>query len=147
MNELEFGPVELVLAAFPGDSPDKSVLDALVDLAAADTIRLIDLVCVNRDADGNATFIEIEDTDFELPGFELAARGLAAHEDVVEMGSQLAPGTSALLLAVELLWAKNLASRLFEADGFVVDAVRIPAPVVNHALSAADALEILEEGH
>ncbi|MCK0111635.1 hypothetical protein MWU75_05730 [Ornithinimicrobium sp. F0845] len=41
---------------------------------------------------------------------------------------------------MELLWAKKLASRLMEADGFVVDSVRIPAPVVNFV--AVEAAEI-----
>ena len=33
MTDLEFGPVELVLAAFEGDTPKAGVLEAILDLA------------------------------------------------------------------------------------------------------------------
>ena len=140
MEDLDYGPVELVLAAFDGKDPNSGVLDALADLADAGTIRLIDLVHVARDVDGTVTFAEIDDSGIGIGAIDLAAAGLASDDDVGELGSRLAPGTSALLLVVELLWAKKLASRLVEADGFVVDWVRIPAPVVN--LVAAEAAEI-----
>ncbi|WP_413231621.1 DUF6325 family protein [Microbacterium sp. M28] len=50
---------------------------------------------------------------------ELVASGLVAHEDVEALADGLTPGSSALLLAVELLWAKHLASALAAggADG------------------------------
>ena len=112
MEDLEYGPVELLLAGFTGDKPSTGVLDALADLSDAGTIRVIDLV----------------------------AGGLASEDDVAELGSRLPPGAAAMLVVLEHVWAKRLASRLLDADGFVVDAVRIPAPVVNLvALEAAEA--------
>ena len=58
-------------------------------------------------------------------------------DHVQELGGRLPVGASALLLVVELVWARHLASRLLAAGGAVVDSVRIPAPVVNAVVEAA----------
>ncbi|WP_396657923.1 DUF6325 family protein [Microbacterium sp.] len=137
MDDLEYGPVELVLAGFRGDKPSAGVLDALAELAEAGTIRVIDLVHVTRDADGRVAFFEVDESGIDIGVIDLVAGGLASHEDVTELGSRLPVGAAAVLLVVEHLWAKRLASRLVEAEGFVVDSVRIPAPVVNLVAAAA----------
>jgi Family of unknown function (DUF6325) len=139
MTDLEFGPVELVLAAFEGDRPKAGVLDAILDLADAGTVRLLDLVYVTRADTGEIDWVELDEAGIEIGEIDLAASGLASHEDLQELSSRLPLGTSALLLVVELTWAKHLASRLFEADGYVVDSVRIPAPVVNAVVEEARA--------
>ena len=145
MTDLEFGPVELVLAAFEGDRPKAGVLDAILDLADAGTVRLLDLVYVTRSAEGEIDWIEIDDAGIEIGELDLAATGIASHEDLEELSGRLPLGTSALLLVVELTWAKQLASRLFEADGYVVDSVRIPAPVVNAVVEEARAASALTD--
>ena len=140
MEDLEYGPVELLLAGFTGDKPSTGVLDALAELSDAGTIRVIDLVHVTRDEDGVVAFAEINESGIEVGAIDLVAGGLASEDDVAELGSRLPPGAAAMLVVLEHVWAKRLASRLLDADGFVVDAVRIPAPVVNLvALEAAEA--------
>jgi hypothetical protein len=145
MTDLEFGPVELVLAAFEGDRPKAGVLDAILDLADAGTVRLLDLVYVTRAETGEIDWIELDEAGIEIGEIDLAASGIASHEDREELSGRLPLGTSALLLVVELTWAKHLASRLFEADGFVVDSVRIPAPVVNAVVEEVRAAGALTE--
>ena len=145
MTDLEFGPVELVLAAFEGDRPKAGVLDAILDLADAGTVRLLDLVYVTRAETGEIEWIELDEAGIELGEIDLAASGLASHEDLEELSGRLPLGTSALLLVVELTWAKHLASRLLEADGYVVDSVRIPAPVVNAVVEEVRAAGAITE--
>ena len=145
MTDLEFGPVELVLAAFEGDTPKAGVLEAILDLADAGTVRLLDLVYVTRSDDGVIDWVELDEAGIELGEIDLAASGLASHEDLEELSGRLPLGTSALLLVVELTWAKHLASRLLEADGYVVDSVRIPAPVVNAVVEEARAASALTD--
>jgi len=145
MTDLEFGPVELVLAAFEGDTPKAGVLEAILDLADAGTVRLLDLVYVTRSDDGVIDWVELDEAGIELGEIDLAASGLASHEDLEELSGRLPLGTSALLLVVELTWAKHLASRLLEADGYVVDSVRIPAPVVNAVVEEVRAAGAITE--
>ena len=145
MTDLEFGPVELVLAAFEGDTPKAGVLEAILDLADAGTVRLLDLVYVTRSDEGVIDWVEVDEAGIELGEIDLAASGLASHEDLEELSGRLPLGTSALLLVVELTWAKHLASRLLEADGYVVDSVRIPAPVVNAVVEEVRAAGAITE--
>ena len=77
MTDLEFGPVELVLATFEGDRPKAGVLDAILDLADAGTVRLLDLVYVTRSDEGEIDWIEIDEAGIEIGEIELAATGIA----------------------------------------------------------------------
>lgn len=140
MTDLEYGPVELVLAAFDGDYPNAGVIEAVLSLAEAGTIRLLDLVQLSRSDAGEISFLEIEESDFSAGEFDLTASGIASDEDLQELAEQLPLGTSGLLLVVELVWARHPASRLAESNGFVVDAMRIPAPVVNAVVAEARAV-------
>ena len=137
MADLEFGPVEFVLAGFIGEEPDPVVIEAIAQLVDAGTVRLIDLLHVSRDLDGVVRWVEVDDAGIELGSIELVASGLVAHDDVEALADGLTPGSSALLLAVELLWAKHLASALAGAGGRVIDSVRIPAPIVNAVVAEA----------
>ena len=56
-------------------------------------------------------FEEIAD-DYGFGVTELETIGLVGDEDVEEFAEQIPPGTSAALLAIELVWAKRLASRV-----------------------------------
>jgi hypothetical protein len=138
MTDLQYGPVELLLAAIDGDTPDPGVMEAILELDQAGTVRVLDLVYVTRTLEGDIDILEIDQTGITFAEIDLPAKGLASEEDVESFGDRLQPGTSAILLVVELLWARHLASRLAEANGYVVDSIRIPAPVVNAV--AAEAL-------
>ena len=100
MTDLEFGPVELVLAAFEGDRPKAGVLDAILDLADAGTVRLLDLVYVTRTETGEIDWIELDEAGIEIGEIDLAASGIASHEDLEELGGRLPLGTSAARAAL-----------------------------------------------
>ncbi|UYO97643.1 DUF6325 family protein [Microbacterium sp. M28] len=61
MADLEFGPVEFVLAGFIGEEPDPVVIEAIAQLVDAGTVRLIDLLHVSRDLDGVVRWVEVDD--------------------------------------------------------------------------------------
>ena len=79
--------------------------------------------------------MELSDTtdDAGVPALDLA--GLASEEDIADLAVDVAPGTSAAILVVELLWAKAFAGALFDAGGAVLARQTIPAPLVNAYLS------------
>lgn len=140
MADFEYGPVELYLVGFQGDRPDGGTLDAIRELIEGGEIRLLDLLVISRHEDGAVYVTEFEDVSEEY-GFgtvELEAVGLVADEDAKELAEGIAPGTSGALLAIELLWAKHLASKFASSGGIVLETVRIPAPVVNAALAEAE---------
>lgn len=139
MSDLEFGPVELVLAAYEGDRPDSGVIDAVLSLVDAGTVRLLDMVQVSCSEAGQLSFLEVDEAGIAIGDIDLALSGIASDEDVNEFGAKVPPGTSALLLVVELRWAVQLASRLAESNGYVIDFLRIPATAVNAVVAEARA--------
>ena len=74
-----------MLAAFEGDTPKAGVLEAILDLADAGTVRLLDLVYVTRSDDGVIDWVELDEAGIELGEIDLAASGLASHEDLEEL--------------------------------------------------------------
>jgi len=136
-----YGPVEFLLIAFETDTVPRSVVEAIEELIEARTIRLLDLVVVSRSPGGEVTAVDIEDVseEYGFGSIELEATGLAPDEDIQELGADLPPGTSAVLLVIEHRWAKSLAERVAEGGGYLIHSERIPAPVVNEQLAALGA--------
>lgn len=127
-----YGPVELFLVGFE-DQVDRGALQALADLTKTGVVRLLDLLAVEKDTDGNVTTTEIADHadefGFEVPGDD--AIGLTGEDDVAELAASLDPGTSAVIVALEQTYARDLADKLAAGGGVVLRHERIPAPVVN----------------
>lgn len=139
MAEFQYGPVELHLVGFEGDRPDPGVIAAIVELIEADIVRLLDFVIVSKAEDGTVTAIEIEDeTDrYGFGSFELAEIGIAGEEDIEELAELIPPGASAAIVAYELVWAKRLAESFAASGGVMLRSERIPAPIVNALVEAA----------
>ncbi|HEV7957215.1 MAG TPA: DUF6325 family protein [Marisediminicola sp.] len=138
MADFEYGPVELYLIGFSGERPGQDVVDAILKLVDSDTVRLLDLLFVSRDQDGEVTVLELEEIadQFGLTGLEVVELGLAGEEDVDDLADAIEPGTSAALLVVEHVWAREFAETLYRAGGQVLQTERIPAPVVNELVAA-----------
>lgn len=139
MQEYEYGPVEILLISFDGDRPGPALSRALLDLVEEKTITLLDLIFVTRSLEGDLHIVEVEDLPerAQLPELQLGELGLAGLDDVEALAAELAPGTSAAVLVVELTWARHFASVLAASGGAVLHQERIPAPVVNAVLEAA----------
>ena len=144
MAEFEFGPAEFMVAQFDTDRPSPGVVEAILELVESGTVRLLDLVFVERHPDGSVDIIELEQIGDEigLTDVTLEASGIAGDEDVEQIAELLDPGSTGAVLVIEHLWAKTLASRFFESGGVVLHSERIPAPVLNAV--AAEAYEELE---
>lgn len=140
MANLDYGPVDLYLVGFEGDRPSPGVVEAIGELIEGGELRLLDFLVISRHEDGAVFITEFDDVRDEY-GFgtvALEAVGLVSDEDAEELADGIPPGTSGVLLAVELLWAKRLASRFAVSGGVVLQTGRIPAPVVNAALAEAE---------
>jgi len=135
-----YGPAEVFVAAYRGDLPDAAVLGALTDLVANETVRLLDLLLISRDADGSVRVREVDDVTpdgFPDGPIVLEARGLAANDDVDHVADSLEPGTSAAIVVIEQLWAKSLAERFADSGSHLLWSARVPAPELNELAAAA----------
>jgi hypothetical protein len=139
MAEFEYGPVDIYVVSFEGSRPDDATLSALGDLMVSDQVRLLDLLIVARGEDGEITVREFEEfrDEFGFTVLELEATGAIGDEDVEELAELIPPGTAGAMMALELLFAKKLASAFAASGGEVLQVERIPASVVNEVFAAA----------
>jgi hypothetical protein len=101
---------------------------------------VLDLTFVMKDADGVVTTIEAADLDPEVgPSFleiDIVQPGALGPEDADEVSEDLPLNSSALLVAFENTWAAKFVQAVWNADGVVIDQIRIPADVVNAVITA-----------
>lgn len=134
----EYGPVELITIGFTTEQPPAAVVDAILELDAEHTVSILDLIVVSRDVEGAVTVVELEEHDESSPlsAIALALAGLLAEEDVILIAETLPPESSALIVAVELSWARRLANAIDDADATVLSQDRIPGSVITDAALA-----------
>jgi len=136
---MAFGPVDIVIIGFPGNKFSGKIAPAIQELVQNRTVRVIDLLFVIKDADGVVTTIEAADLDpVDGAGYleiDVVQPGALNEEDADEVSEDLPLNSSALLIAFENTWAARFVGAVFEADGVVIDNIRIPAAVVAELVS------------
>jgi uncharacterized membrane protein len=133
------GPVDLVLLGFPGNQFTGEIAPALRDLVSSGTVRILDLVFITKDANGNVAGVELSDLGEAGAAFESVdgeINELLTDEDIEAAGEELAPDSSAALLMFENTWAGRLATSIREANGEVVAFERIPRDALQEFLGA-----------
>jgi len=140
------GPVDFILLEF--DDPtrlDGSAAGALLDLVDQGLVTVLDLLVVQKEADGTFRGIEIEELTADTVGgivaFAGARSGLLGDEDLAEAAEALAPGTVGALIVYENAWARPFVAAVRKAGGELVASARIPADAVNEALELLDAVD------
>jgi uncharacterized membrane protein len=133
------GPVDLVLLGFPGNQFTGEIAPALRDLVSSGTVRILDLVFITKDADGNVAGVELSDLGEAAAAFDGVdgeINELLTDEDIEAAGEELDPDSSAALLMFENTWAGRLAAAIREANGEVVAYERIPRDALEEFLGA-----------
>ncbi len=142
-NLEDMGPIDYVLIEFPDGQPKGQAAPLLMDLVERGVIRILDLMFLSKDADGNTTAVEIADIDGDgapdFMVFEGASSGLLSDEDKDEAGNTMEPDTAALLIVFENRWAAPFAKAMREAGGQLVAFGRIPVQALLASLEHAEA--------
>lgn len=136
----EIGPVDYMIVAFPGNEFKGEIAPALADLTDAGTIRIIDLAFVGKNQAGEVVAFELTELDPEVAaGLEklgIEVQGLFNEDDLMAAGEELEPNSSAALLVWENVWARNVAQKIRDAGGILLDFERLPHEVVQAAREA-----------
>ena len=132
------GPVDIAVISFPGNKFNGDVVPALRDLVDNGTVRILDLVFVNKDDEGHIQTIEINDQEaYGALGFddiEGELDDLLTTEDIVTAAGWLDNNSSAALLVWENTWAERFAKAVRDSHGELVAYERIPASAIKATL-------------
>ena len=133
---MSVGPIEYIVVKFPGNKFKGEIIPALGELVESNTIRIIDLVFIYKDADGNVAAMELEEVDDEdAKGMSdvADAGGLLNDEDIEIAAESLENNSSGAVMLFENVWATKFADAVRNADGVLVANQRIPHEIVEAA--------------
>jgi Family of unknown function (DUF6325) len=134
---VDIGPVEYILIGFPGNKFTGEIAPALGRLIESNTVRIIDLVFISKDEEGNISIFEFDQLEELAPFADLQgeAGGLVGEADIEYAADALEPNSSAALILWEDVWAAELAHAVRNANGVVIEGARIPYEVVQEAFN------------
>jgi hypothetical protein len=141
----ELGPVDYVVVEFPAGKSNFTgeMAGELASLVESGTIRVLDLLILNKAEDGTVEAFEIDDLDEEeageLIGLETEIAEVLAAEDVVHLAEAMENGSTAGVLVWENSWAAPFASATRRAGGQMIATGRIPIQAIAASIEAEDA--------
>ena len=141
----ELGPVDYVIVEFPVGQQNFTGEGAaeLLRLHDAGTIRIMDILILQKGEDGTAMAQELGDLEEmgELERLETELVQTLAEEDVDNLAEAMDPGSVAAVLVYENLWAAPFASAVRRAGGQLIANGRIPIQALIAAVEADAAPE------
>jgi hypothetical protein len=146
MTDVEVhGPVDYVLLEFHDDHLTGRGAAAIQDLAEREIIALYDVLVVGKDQEGAVYSLDLAETEAALvgdfAGLAGARSGLLDEGDLADAAAAMEPGTLAVLIVYENLWARPFVAAVMESGAELIASARIPAPAVMAALVALEARE------
>src|SRR3954471_24474834 len=146
MTEAEVrGPVDYVLLEFHDDHLTGRAASAVLDLVDRGIVALYDVVVVGKDQQGAVYSLDLAEAEASVVGdfasLAGAHSGLLDDDDLAAAAAEMEPGTLAVLIVYENLWAIPFVAAALEAGGELVASARIPATDVMAALDALEARE------
>jgi Family of unknown function (DUF6325) len=141
----ELGPVDYLVVEFPPGAQnfDGTMAAELVRLSDAGTIRVLDLMILQKAADGSIDAYEIDETEGadEIRALETHVSEILAADDVAHLAAAMEPGTVAGVLVWENTWAAPFASAARRAGGQLIATGRIPIQAIAASIEAEQAAE------
>ena len=134
------GPVEYVILGFPENQFTGEIVPELAKLIENGTVRILDLVFVTKDAEGDVAVIEFDEHEGLVAFAELEGEvgGLIGQEDIDHATADLPPNSSIGLLVWEDVWATPFMEAVRRAGGEVLEGARIPHELIAVALEGVE---------
>ena len=135
-DEIRTDLVEYLIVVVPSRDALGAIGSALTGLVESAKIRILDLVVLEREANGEVTVLEVESIESMAPlrDLDIEVGGMLTEHDLELASLALKPGMPGVVLVTEDLWAKSLSTAARRAGGQIVAGERIPASRVEAAL-------------
>jgi hypothetical protein len=135
---MTYGPIDFIALELKTDQLTGEAMEALLELVEKEIVRIIDLVIILKDEDGNTEVLEIEELDPEtlaiFDPLEVEVSGIIQMEDIELIAEAMENNTTAALLLYENLWAIKFGEAVTRSSGRMLMFDRIPFEVINETL-------------
>ena len=146
----ELGPVDYLVVEFPAGAKNFTgeMAAELLKLVDAGTIRVVDVLILDKNEDGSVDVTELSDVEElgELEAVEAQLAELLAADDVAHLAAAMEPGSTAGVLIWENLWAAPFASAARRSGGQLIANGRIPIQAIIASIEADDLVGATTEG-
>ena len=136
---MTYGPIDFIALEFKGNKFRGDILPELFELVNKEIIRIIDMVVIVKDQDGEVTVLEMKELDPEtisiFDPLHVAVTSIITRQDIDMLAEQLENNSTAGAMLIENLWAVKTKEAMLAADGRLVMFERIPHDVVVEALA------------
>ena len=127
-------PLEYALIGFKDPKFSGKIVPELLDLAQRGIVRIVDIVFLQKEEDGNLNTLELNDLEPEM--YEMFVpigehvSSLFTTDDLLIAASKLPNNSAAVLFLWENLWTASLRQAIKDAGGELVERVQIAPEVV-----------------
>jgi uncharacterized membrane protein len=136
---MTYGPIDFIALQFPGNQFKGEILPDMLELVDKGIIRIVDLVIIIKDQEGQVVVRELRELDPAhiemLSPLKAEVSHMITRGDVDALAEALDNNSTAGLMLIENLWAKKTQEAMIDAKGKLVMFERIPHEVVESALA------------
>jgi hypothetical protein len=135
---MTYGPIDFLALDFKTDQLKGEIIPELLELVKNKTVRVIDLVMIQKYEDGHYEAAEMQQLSPDILALfdplEVETSGIIQVEDIANVAETMENGTNAAILLFENLWAVKFKDAVLRANGRLIGQDRIPHEVVEEAL-------------
>ena len=137
---MSIGPVEYIAIAFPGNKFSGEIIPAIKELQDSGTIRVLDLVIITKDGDGQrrrrrAVRGEPGRAGRRWRSLGIEGQNLLGQEDFEDIGDALDPNSDRRSDDLGERLGRAVRESLRDADGILIANGRIPAALVEEVMA------------
>ena len=141
----QLGPVDYLIVEFPAETANFTgeIAAELVKLVDSGIVRVIDILVLVKDENGDIEALELEDLESlgELQLLEAELAELLAEDDVIHLAAAMDPGSTAGVIIYENVWAAPFGAAVRHAGGQLIANGRIPIQAIIASIEADEQLE------
>jgi hypothetical protein len=135
---MTYGPIDYLVLEFKNEKLKGEIIPTIVELVENKTIKVIDLVIIQKDKDGKHEVVELQELDSETLAIydplQAEVTGLIQVEDIDAIAENMDNDTTAAAFLFENLWAIKFKEAVLKADGKLLEQVRLRHQDVEEAL-------------
>ncbi len=142
---MTYGPLDFLALEFKTEQLKGEILPELLDLVEKKIVRVVDLVMIQKYADGSHEAVEIQQLAPELLGvfdpLHAEISGIIQVEDIDMVAEAMDNNTLAAAMLFENLWAIKFKDAVLRANGKLLGHMRIPPEEIENVLAIFERTE------